>query len=63
MLNYCTFWNPLDYTAIDKKLKYFFCAEIGSLKVLNLGFNDITDACLVHLKGGLDFAVALSYKA
>jgi hypothetical protein len=23
----------------------------GNLKVLNLGFNDISDACLVHLKG------------
>lgn len=23
-----------------------------NLRVLNLGFNDLTDACLVHLKGG-----------
>ena len=28
-----------------------FSVGFGNLKVLNLGFNDITDACLVHLKG------------
>lgn len=27
--------------------------EMPSLKVLNLGFNDITSAVLVHLKGNL----------
>lgn len=27
--------------------------EMSSLKVLNLGFNDITGAVLVHLKGNL----------
>ena len=29
---------------------YFFTG-LGALKILNLGFNDITDECLVHLKG------------
>lgn len=53
----------VEYTAVDKKLTYLLCAEIGSLKVLNLGFNEITDECLVHLKGGLDSAIVLSYKA
>lgn len=33
-------------------------AGFRNLKVLNLGFNDITDACLVHLKGG---CLSLSY--
>ena len=33
-------------------------AGFRNLKVLNLGFNEITDACLVHLKGG---CLSLSY--
>lgn len=28
-----------------------FFIGLGALKILNLGFNDITDECLVHLKG------------
>ena len=34
------------------KLKYdVYYAELKSLKVLNMGFNDISDAVLAHLKG------------
>ena len=30
----------------------YFLTGLGALKILNLGFNDITDDCLGHLKGG-----------
>lgn len=36
-------------------LHVMFSAALRNLKVLNVGFNDITGACLVHLRGGFSF--------
>ncbi|KAH7574334.1 hypothetical protein JRO89_XS03G0283700 [Xanthoceras sorbifolium] len=34
---------------------------LKNLKILSLGFNNITDACLVHLKGSLSLCLSLCY--
>lgn len=50
-------FSPWPYPSLAHLLwKYwtydgYFFTGLGALKILNLGFNDITDECLVHLKG------------
>lgn len=46
------FFAPSEFI---EALKFYFLAGLENLEVLNLGFNDITDACLAHLKGDLKY--------
>lgn len=47
-----SFWLHHVASYIERFVTAFVaCTGLGNLKVLNLGFNDITDGCLVHLRG------------
>lgn len=51
-----TFWHHNNYWGhFIGNITFCSFTGLGNLKVLNLGFNDIGDACLAHLKGDFKF--------